>query len=88
MYAQFPGQNSWELYYVIYKNCQLQFLSSIKSHAFRHCYVVHKLVTRKSQRYVSSVTEDEGGELRKIDVLLLTHDFDTEALYITHPLNF
>jgi hypothetical protein len=37
---------------------------------------------------VSSVTEGEGGELRKIDVLLLTHEYDTEALYVTHPLNF
>lgn len=45
-------------------------------------------MTRKSQKYVSSVTEDEGGELRKIDVLLLTHEYDTEALYITHPLNY
>jgi hypothetical protein len=40
------------------------------------------------QKYVSSVTDDEGSELRKIDVLLLTHQFDTEALYISHPLIF
>lgn len=50
--------------------------------------MVHKVVSRKSQKYVSQITEAEGGELREIDVLLLTHDYDTEALYITHPLNF
>jgi hypothetical protein len=63
-------------------------LTSIKSHVFRHCYIVHKIIGRKSEKYVSGGTEDEGGELRKIDVILLTHQFDTQALYLTHPLIF
>jgi hypothetical protein len=49
---------------------------------------VHKIIGRKSEKYVSGGTEDEGGELRKIDVILLTHQFDTQALYLTHPLIF
>lgn len=84
LYAQFPGENSWEVYYVFFRDSQLQFLSSIKNHAFRYSYIVHRVVTCKISKYVSTA---DGG-LRKIDVLLLTHQFDNEALFITHPLIF
>ena len=47
------------------------------------------MVSRKAQKYVSTlVDENDHGDLRKIDALLLTHQFDTDALYITHPLIF
>lgn len=45
------------------------------------------MVSRKAQKYVSTLDdENDNGDLRKIDVLLLTHTYDTDALYITHPL--
>ena len=59
----------------------------MRNNSFRHCYVIQKLISRKSKKYVSHITDDDDcGDLRKIDVLLLTHEFDTIALYITHPL--
>jgi hypothetical protein len=48
LYATFPGQNSWEAYYVFFQNSQLHFLGSIKNHAFKYCYIIHKIQSRMS----------------------------------------
>lgn len=88
LYAQFPGQNNWDIYYVFFVNSQLHFLSSIRTQTFRHCYVIHKVTSCKAQKYVSSRNEDGGADVRRIDVLLLTHQYDADALYVTHPLMF
>jgi len=73
---------------VFYVNSQLHFLSSIRTQAFRHSYIIHKVTSCKAQSYVSTQNEDGSAEVRRIDVLLLTHDYDSDALYVTHPLMF
>ena len=82
MYAQFPGQSTWEKCYVIHKNCQLLFLSSMNSHAPKFVYVINEANIRPKRKYVFA---SETTSLTKIDTLMIFHKYDTIGLYLTIP---
>ena len=91
VYVLFPGKENWELYYAFLRDSQLQFLQSIKNHSFKHTYIINRVEMRKKRKYMSSGgAQAEGGkqDLRKMDVLILTHKYDSLCLYLTAPIIF
>ena len=89
VYVLFPGKENWEKYYAYLRDSQLQFLHSIKNHSFRHSYIINRVVIRRKRKYMSSRGQEGGSqELRKMDVLILTHKYDSLCLYITAPVIF
>jgi hypothetical protein len=86
LYVKMPHKNEWKKYYVRYQNSQLHFYKSVKRHDFKCCYIIYKVLVRRTRVYIGS--GDENGEVekpRKIDTLLISHRFDDECLYITIP---
>ena len=93
VFVQFPGQTNWQSFYVMVQDCQLLFYNSMKDSAFKYSYVVNRVTIRKTQKYLGfQETDNESGghkvDLRKIDVLILTHSYDTNVMYLTAPLLF
>lgn len=82
MYAQFPGQSTWDKCYVIYKNCQLLFHTSMKSHAPKFVYIVNEAIVRLKRKYVLTTGATN---LTKIDSLMICHKYDTVCLYLSIP---
>ena len=93
LYVLFPGETAWEKLYVIYKNCQLQFMTSIRNNQFKHSYILHKVEVRPTRKDIISMfgqdaSTPDAQRLRKIDVLMLTHRYDTKCMYVTVPQIF
>ena len=82
VYALFPGQTTWDKCYVIYKNCQLHFLPSIKSHAPKYVYVINEVIVRPKRKYTVTFGSSN---LTKIDTLMICHQYDTVCLFVTLP---
>ena len=55
LYVLFPGETTWEKLYVIYKNSQLQFMTSIRNNQFKHLYIVHKVEVRPTKKDIISL---------------------------------
>ena len=90
VYASFPGKATWEMYYVVLKDCQMQFMPSVKHHAFISTYLVNRITIRKTKKYIAVADNSKNGqtELTKKDVLLIAHQFDTSCLFLTAPIIF
>lgn len=82
IYALFPGQTTWDKCYVIYKNFQLHFLPSIKSHAPKYVYVINEVIVRPKRKYAVTLGSSN---LKKIDTLMICHQYDTVCLFVTLP---
>ena len=81
----FPGETDWEKCYCVYKNNKLLFLTNIKNHTFKYCYVVHEALVRITTKYIVDPGEVK---MRKIDCLMITHRYDTLCCFITVPVIF
>jgi len=68
----------------------MQFMPSVKHHAFTQTYIVNRITMRKTKKYVSITDHEKSGqtELLKKDVLLITHTYDTNCLFLTAPIIF
>ena len=68
----------------------MQFMPSVKHHAFTHSYIINRITMRKTKKYITVPdTRREGEtELLKKDVLLITHNYDTNCLFLTAPIIF
>lgn len=86
----FPGKATWDMYYVVLKDSQMQFMPSVKHHAFMQTYVINRITIRKTKHYISIPKRNKKGEseLVKKDVLMITHIYDTKALFLTAPIIF
>jgi hypothetical protein len=52
--------------------------------AFKFSYVCNKIAIRLTKKYVIDPKNPE--VMRKIDVIIATHDYDNICLYLTVPL--
>lgn len=52
--------------------------------AFKFSYAVNKIAIRLTKKYVIDPANSE--IMRKLDVIILTHEYDTLCLYLTVPL--
>jgi len=86
----FPGKATWETYYVVLKDSQMQFMPSVKHHAFTHTYVINRITIRKTKHYIAIPNGNKKGEteLMRKDVLMITHNYDTKAMFLTAPIIF
>ena len=78
------------MYYVVLKDNQMQFMPTVKQHAFSYTYVVNRITMRKTKKYIAIPNESKKGqtELLKKDVLLITHSYDNNCLFLTAPIIF
>lgn len=78
------------MYYVVLKESEMQFTPSVKHHAFTHTYIINRVFMRKTKKYIAVPDKSGNGHvsLVKKDVLLLTHEFDTNCLFMTAPIIF
>ena len=53
VHVLFPGKSTWELYYVVLKDSQMQFMPSVKHHAFTHTYIINRITIRKTKHYIA-----------------------------------
>ena len=53
VHVLFPGKSTWELYYVVLKDSQMQFMPSVKHHAFTHTYIINRITIRKKKHYIA-----------------------------------
>lgn len=90
VYVSFPGKSTWEMYYVILKDAQMQFMPTIKHNTFTHSYLINRVNIRKCKKYINVPKDDNSNksEVLKKDVLLITHDYDTHCLFMTSPIIF
>ena len=61
VYASFPGKATWEMYYVVLKDCQMQFMPSVKHHAFISTYLVNRITIRKTKKYIAVPDNNKNG---------------------------
>ena len=68
----------------------MQFMPSVKHHAFISTYLVNRITIRKTKKYIAVPDNSKNGqtELTKKDVLLIAHQFDTSCLFLTAPIIF
>ena len=68
----------------------MQFMPTVKHHAFSYSYVVNRITMRKTKKYIAIPNESKNGqtELLKKDVLLITHRYDNNCLFVTAPIIF
>ena len=90
VHVLFPGKSTWDIYYVVLKDSQMQFMPSVKHHAFTHTYIINRITIRRTKKYIAIPDGKKKGEteLMKKDVLLITHNFDNNALFMTAPIIF
>lgn len=84
LYVQIPGETTWGKYFVNFKESQLQFYINAMDNAFKFSYAVNKIAIRLTKKYVIDPANSE--IMRKLDVIILTHEYDTLCLYLTVPL--
>ena len=53
VYVQLPGEIEWQSFYVMLQDSQMLFYNSIKDKAFKYSYVINRIITRKTQKYLS-----------------------------------
>ena len=82
VFVKLPKKNEWKKYYVRYHNSQLLFCQSVKRHDFKCSYSMYKAMVRKTKTYIGGVDE---GKPRKIDVIMISHKYDDDCLYLTIP---
>ena len=65
-------------------------MPSVKHHAFTHTYIINRITIRRTKKYIAIPDGKKKGEteLMKKDVLLITHNYDTNALFMTAPIIF
>ena len=65
-------------------------MPSVKHHAFTHTYIINRITIRKKKHYIAIPDGSKNGkvELIRKDVLLITHDYDTNCLFMTAPIIF
>ncbi len=65
-------------------------MPTVKHHAFTHNYVINRITIRKTKKYIAMPDAKKPGltELIKKDVLLITHQYDTNCLFMTAPIIF
>eukprot|EP00347_Sterkiella_histriomuscorum_P021039 403335495 len=83
LFVKLPHKIEWKKYYVRYHNSQLMFCNSVKRHDFKCSYIIYKSMIRKQRVFIGGVDDDS--KPRKIDVLMISHKFDDDALLITIP---
>ena len=68
----------------------MQFMPSVKHHAFTHSYLINRITMRLTKKYIAIPDNTQNGqaELLKKDVLLITHRYDTNCLFMTAPIIF
>ena len=90
VYVLFPGKENWESYWTSLRDSQLQFFQKIGNHSFKHAYIINGIMMRKKRKYMAFGSPAEGGksDLRTMDVLILTHKYDSLCLYLTAPIIF
>ena len=90
VHVLFPGRSTWDIYYVVLKDSQMQFMPSVKHHAFTHTYIINRVTIRRTKKYIAIPDGKKKGEteLMKKDVLLITHNYDNNALFMTAPIIF
>lgn len=90
VYVCFPGKASWEMFYVILKDSEMHFTPSVRHHAPTHTYIINRIMMRRSKKYIAVPDKSGNGQvsLQKKDVLLITHEYDTNCLFLTAPIIF
>lgn len=84
LYMLPPGEDTmWEKYWVTYKNCKLYFKRFKNSYSYTFALAVSDVLVRQITKNIMVPGETN---LRKIECLILTHQFDTLCMFATLPL--